>query len=226
MQADIAGRHALSAIAVRPPGRWRYKALGPHPGCCATSIADTLPDPSIAFATLIGDSSSAAGRPPRRPRAATATSPHVRAMQTWGHRHASDLRDLEKRPNMPNSARPLGVEASRRGRCRRMAVRPADWSDRTAIDPGGRRSTLPRCRTELLAADTLQQRIQPTLAPLIARRGRWPRHVVPKPTIGTRAPKMPCNPSARRICLSVAHRRDFRSVIVARSIVPASWEPI
>ena len=113
-----------------------------------------------------------------------------------------------------------------RGRCRRMAVRPADWSDRTAIDPGGRRSTLPRCRTELLAADTLQQRIQPTLAPLIARRGRWPRNVVPKPTIGTRAPKMPCNPSARRICLSVAHRRDFRSVIVARSIVPASWEPI
>jgi hypothetical protein len=113
MQADIAGRYALSARAVRPPGRWRYKALGAHPSCCATSIADTLPDPSMAFATLILDSSSAAGRPPRRPRAATATNPHVCAMQTWGHRHASDLLDLEKRPNMPNSARPLGVEASR-----------------------------------------------------------------------------------------------------------------
>ena len=60
-----------------------------------------------------------------------------------------------------------------------------------------------------LGADTLQQRNQPALAPLIPRRERWPRHVVPKPAIGTRAPKKPCYPNAWRICVSVAHRRDF-----------------
>src|ERR1700722_2124625 len=64
MQTDINRHHALAARTARPPGRWRYKVLGAHPSCCATSIAGMLPDASIAFAALILGSSSAAGRPP------------------------------------------------------------------------------------------------------------------------------------------------------------------
>src|SRR5579863_3363838 len=61
--------------ALRPPGTCRYNVLGAHPSCRATSTADILPEASMAFAALILDSSSAAGRPPRRPRAAADISP-------------------------------------------------------------------------------------------------------------------------------------------------------
>jgi hypothetical protein len=58
--------HREPMTAVRPLGRCRYKVLGAHPTCFATSTADMSPDAIIAFAALILDSSRAAGRPPRR----------------------------------------------------------------------------------------------------------------------------------------------------------------
>src|ERR1700727_17493 len=96
----------ICASAVRPPGRWRYNVLGAHPSCCATSIADMLPEASIAFAALILDASSAAGRPPRRPRAAAATRP-ARVRSTM----ISRSMELSA-PRMLNMNRPLGVVVS------------------------------------------------------------------------------------------------------------------
>jgi hypothetical protein len=65
-----------------------------------------VPDASIAFAALILDSSSAAGRPPRRPRAAAAISP-ARVRSTMISRYM----ELSA-PRMLNMNRPLGVVVS------------------------------------------------------------------------------------------------------------------
>jgi hypothetical protein len=112
-QADIAGRHALSARTVRPPGRWRYKAPGAHPKLLRHFDCRHVarPQHGLRYPIWIRRVPQA-GRPDDHGQQQQ-LAPHACAMQTWGHRHASDLPDLEKEPNMPNSARPLGREASR-----------------------------------------------------------------------------------------------------------------
>jgi hypothetical protein len=74
VQGHQAAGVALSAMAVRPPGTWRYSVEELHPTCRATSEAVMVPDASIAFAALTWMASNAGGRPPIRPRARLAAS--------------------------------------------------------------------------------------------------------------------------------------------------------
>jgi hypothetical protein len=66
---EVHAETPFSAMAVRPPGIWRYNVEALHPICRATSAVVMVPDASIAFAALTLMASNAGGRPPTRPRA-------------------------------------------------------------------------------------------------------------------------------------------------------------